>query len=87
VEPAIERRTADLPAQPLLQCCHFLHHNFPIVGTTRQDRRVAHKTRTILNNQNAVPELDRLRHLAADDQLGLRLVAVHRCGFTPVECV
>src|SRR3954471_1081864 len=73
VEPAIERRAADLPAEPLLHRLQLPHHNFPVLGAARQHRVVAHEARAVLDDQDAVAELDRLRHLAAFDQLGLRL--------------
>ena len=73
VEPAIERCTPDLAIEPLLHLLHFTHDNFAVLGAARQDRVVAHEARTILDDQDAVAELDRLGDFAALDQLGLRL--------------
>jgi hypothetical protein len=73
VEPAVERCTPDLAIEPLLHSLHFSHDNFAVLGAARQDRVVAHEARTILDDQDAMAELDRLGDFPALDQLGLRL--------------
>src|SRR4051794_19180920 len=73
VEPAVERRAPDLAVEPLLHLLHFTHQNFAVLGTARQDRVVAHEARTILDDQDAVAELNRVGNFAAFDQLGLWL--------------
>ncbi len=73
VEPAVERRTTDLAIEPLLHLLHFSHDHFAVLGAAWQDRVVAHEARTILDDQDAMAELDRLGDFPAFDQLGLRL--------------
>src|SRR5512146_268989 len=73
MEAAIERRTSDSAVQSLLRLCHLLHQNIAVFRPTRQDRIVADEARAILDYQDAVAELERLRNLATDDQLSVRL--------------
>src|SRR5829696_7008395 len=60
VEPAIERRTADPAAEPVLHLPHLLRHNVAVHRPVRQDCIVAHEAGTILDDQHAVAELDGL---------------------------
>ena len=73
MEAAIERRTSDSTVQSLLHLFHLLHQNLAVFRPTRQDRIVADEARTILDYQDAVTELERLRNLATYDQLSVRL--------------
>src|SRR3954467_5512705 len=58
MEAAIERRTSDSAVQSFLRLLHLLHQDIAILRPTRQDRIVAHEARAILDDQDAVAELE-----------------------------
>ena len=73
MKAAIERRTSDSTVQSLLRLLHLLHQDLAVLRPSRQDRIVAHEARAILDHQDAVAELERLRNFATYDQLSVRL--------------
>src|SRR4051794_12741440 len=73
MKAAIERRTADPPAQPSLHLFHLSRQHLAVLGPAGQDRVVTHKAGAVLDDQDSVAELDRLGDLATLDQLRLRL--------------
>jgi hypothetical protein len=63
MEAAVERRTADPPAQPSLHLLHLRHQHLAVLGPAGQDRVVAHEAGAVLDDQDAVAEFDRLGNL------------------------
>src|SRR5271157_2717643 len=57
----------------VVRLLHLLHQDLAVLRPSRQDRIVAHEARAILDHQDAVAELERLRNFATDDQLSVRL--------------
>ena len=73
MKASIERRTSDSTVQSLFCLLHLLHQDLAVLRPSRQDRIVAHEARTILDHQDAVAELERLRNFTTYDQLSVRL--------------
>ena len=64
-------RIVQAEPRPSLHLPQLLQHDLAVLGPMGRDRVVAHEAGTILDDQHAVAELDRLGLLATLDQQGL----------------